>query len=168
MIHGSPSSKSSSQSKGSGSRDDAASFEPSGWSNLGIRGHSTSRARFDECPCVDISSVKPVHNLTWRYEKQLPISNRPKAHDKDVKDAQTSASMLKATLDAEFGCSKCILRNSKATCAAATSLRGVHLDMEWIADSRSARTCIAIRSGRLKSYTSPSAINMAPTSRCPG
>ena len=83
--------------------------------------------RFNDTPdYVNIplrGEARQVHSPSRKYETQYPITNPPKADVQDVKDALTSAKMLKATLDAcelgisarcgyecstEFGCSKCI------------------------------------------------------------
>ena len=113
--------------------------------------------------------------LPEKYERQFPITDPPKADVQDVKDALTSAKMLKATLDAceagitarcgcecftEFGCSKCIPKNINATWAAAVARDGQHLDIEWIADTGSAQDLISRDDlGSLRSYTAPHPIN---------
>ena len=136
--------------------------------------------RFNDSPdYVNIplrGEARQVHTPSRKYERQFPITNPPKADVQDVKDALTSAKMLKATLDAcesgvsarcgyecstEFGCSRCIPKNINATCAAAVSNDGQHLDIEWIADTGSAQDLISKDDlNGLRSYTAPHPINI--------
>ena len=131
--------------------------------------------RLYDCPdYVDIplrGEARQVHSPSRKYKRQFPITSPPKADVQDVKDALTSAKMLKATLDAcesgitarcgyecstEFGCSKCIPKNINAPCAAAVARDGQHLDIEWIADTGSAQDLISKDElGGLRSYTAP-------------
>ena len=136
--------------------------------------------RFNDCPdYVDIplrGEARQVHSPARKYERQFLIADPPKADVQDVKDALTSAKMLKATLDAcesgitarcgyerstEFGCSKCMPKNINATCAAAVARDGQHLDIEWIADAGNAQDLISRDDlGSLRSYTAPHPINI--------
>ena len=119
------------------------------------RSHAILQAMLLCLLCVSMiiplrGEARQVHSPSRKYERQFPIADPPKADFQDVKDALTSAKMLKATLDAcesgiaarcgytcstEFGCSKCIPKNINATCAAAVAKDGQHLDIEWIADT---------------------------------
>ena len=136
--------------------------------------------RFNDSPdYVNIplrGAARQVHSPSRKYERQFPITDLPKADVQDVKDARTSAKMLKATLYAcesgvtarcgyecstEFGCSKCIPKNINATCAAAVASDGQHLDIEWIADTGSAHDLILKDDlGGIRSYTAPHPINI--------
>ena len=136
--------------------------------------------RFNDSPdCVNIplrGEARQVHSPSPKYGRQFPISNLTKADVQDVKDALTSANVLKATLDAcesgisarcgyecstEFGCSKCIPKNINATCAAAIANDGQRLDIEWIADTGSAQDLISKDDlNGLRSYRAPHPINI--------
>ena len=136
--------------------------------------------RFNDSPdYVDVpgrDEARQVRSPSRKYEGQFPMPDPPKVDIQDVKDALTSARMLKATLDAcesgitarcgyecstEFGCSKCMRKNINATCAAAVAKDGQYLDIEWIADTGSAEDLISKGDlGNLRSYTAPHPVNI--------
>ncbi|CAE7349849.1 unnamed protein product [Symbiodinium sp. CCMP2592] len=100
----------------------------------------------------------------------------PRPSQQDVKDALTTARMLKATLDAygsgirakcgyecdtEFGCDKCIPKHIEATCVAATKAEAQQLDIEWIADTGSAQDLVSQGDlGSLRSHRSQNPIGI--------
>ena len=88
-----------------------------------------------------------------RDSKEFPVNFRAKASDDNLRDAITSARMLRATIDAsvegfkpkcnyecdtEFGCNHCIPKGMRVSCPATLSGQST-LDIEWIADTGSAR-----------------------------
>ena len=100
----------------------------------------------------------------------------PRPSQQDIKDALTSAKMLRATLDAfgsgirascgyecdtEFGCDNCIPKHLEATCVTATKAKSQDLDIEWIADTGSAQDLVSKDElGSLRSHRSRNPINI--------
>ncbi|CAE7301823.1 unnamed protein product [Symbiodinium sp. CCMP2592] len=135
--------------------------------------------RFDDNPMlINIppdGKMLPTEPETRRYLKSFG-GEPPRPSQQDVKDALTTARMLKATLDAygsgirakcgyecdtEFGCDKCIPKHIEATCVAATKAEAQQLDIEWIADTGSAQDLVSQGDlGSLRSHRSQNPIGI--------
>ena len=137
---------------------------------------------FDETPdYINVPIRDPNCNFTAvrepkrRYSKEYPVDFKPRGSNDNLRDAITSARMLRATIDAhevsfkpkcnyecdtEFGCNHCIPKGMRVGCPAKISSRDT-LDIEWIADTGSAQDLIARRElGHLKARPSERPINI--------
>ncbi|CAE7767551.1 unnamed protein product [Symbiodinium sp. CCMP2592] len=141
--------------------------------------HDRRTIRFDDNPMlINIppdGKMLPTEPETRRYLKSFG-GEPPRPSQQDVKDALTTARMLKATLDAygsgirakcgyecdtEFGCDKCIPKHIEATCVAATKAEAQQLDIEWIADTGSAQDLVSQGDlGSLRSHRSQNPIGI--------